>query len=105
MGILGSERAYIKLAYRCYGFWCLGRRVIYVVSCVVGIICWSVGISRIDGIGGIREGVHIGWSSGISGVDGIGGIREDVLIRGRSVEWSFVASIGVNIGMVDGEIV
>ena len=42
---------------------------------------------------------------GISGVDGIDGIREDVLIRGRSVEWSVVASISVNIGMVNGEIV
>jgi hypothetical protein len=84
--------------------------VIYVVGCVVGIsCCWSVGISGIDGIGGIRKGVLIGWRSvgisGISGVDGIGGIRKGVLIRGRSVEQSVVASIGIGIGMVVGEIV
>ena len=80
------------------------------MGCDVGIICcWSVGISEIDEIGGIREGVLIGWRSvgisGISGVDGIGGIRKGVLIRGRSVERSGVASIGIDIDMVVGEIV
>jgi len=93
MGILGSKRAYIELVYTRY---CrqLGRRMVYVVNCVVVIICWlGVRINGIDGISGIGEGVLIGWRdagigriSGVNGIDGIGGVRgrdiDDVGIGG-----------------------
>ena len=58
--------------------------MIYVVGCVVGIICGSVGISGIGGISGIKEGVLIRWGS-----------------VGRLV----VASIDIGIGMLIGGIV
>ena len=66
----------------------------YVVGCVVGIVCCLVvGISIVNGIGGIREGVFIGWRnegiSRISVIDGICEIRE-----------VYVNDVGV--GKIDG---